>query len=132
MKWRSPRTPPSRWYTRPTGAWCAARRRTAPRAGWCWFRETLRCGGDSRGPGRAIPAIITKFARCAPESITRWRWRGFSRSGPCDSGDHYEVRAVRPGEYYAVALAGNGPVLAVDEALLNQAVKVTVRAGEAS
>src|ERR1017187_4260785 len=58
--------------------------------------------------------------------------RGFSRSGPCDSSDRYEVRAVRPGEYYAVAFAGNGPVLAADEALLNQAVKVTVRAGEAS
>ena len=55
--------------------------------------------------------------------------RGFSRSGPCDSSDRYEVRAMRPGEYYAVAFAGNGPVLAVDEALLNQAVKVTVRAG---
>lgn len=58
--------------------------------------------------------------------------RRFSRSGPCDSSDRYEVRAVRPGEYYAVALAGNGPVPAVDEALLNQAVKVTVRAGAAS
>src|ERR1039458_2426674 len=76
MKWRSSRTSPSRWYTRPTGAWCAARRRTAPRAGWCWFRETHRGGGDSRGPGRAIPAIVTKFARCAPESITRWRSPG--------------------------------------------------------
>jgi Carboxypeptidase regulatory-like domain len=57
---------------------------------------------------------------------------GFSKSGPCDSSDHYEVRAVRPGDYYALAFAGNGPVLALDEALLNQAVKVTVRAGEAS
>ena len=35
-------------------------------------------------------------------------------------------------EYYAVAFAGNGPVLAADEALLNQAVKVTVRAGVVS
>ncbi len=60
------------------------------------------------------------------------RGRGFSRSGPCDSSDHYEVRAVRPGDYFAVAFAGNGPALAVDEALLNQAAKVTVRAGEAS
>ena len=58
--------------------------------------------------------------------------RGFSRSGPCDSSDRYEVRTVRPGEYYALAFAGNGPVLAVDEALLNQAVKVTVRADTAS
>jgi hypothetical protein len=39
---------------------------------------------------------------------------------------------VRPGEYYVVAFAGNGPVLALDEALLKQGVKVTVRAGEAS
>src|ERR1039457_3180721 len=44
------------------------------------------------------------------------RRRGFSRSGPCDSSDRYEVRAVRPGEYYAVAFAGNGPVLAAGEA----------------
>jgi Carboxypeptidase regulatory-like domain len=57
---------------------------------------------------------------------------GFSKSGPCDSSGHYEVRAVRPGDYYALAFAGNGPVLALDEALLNQAVRVTVRAGEAS
>src|SRR5260370_40704816 len=57
---------------------------------------------------------------------------GFSKSGPCDSGGHYEIRAVRPGDYYALAFAGNGPVLALDEALLSQAVKVTVRAGEPS
>jgi len=57
---------------------------------------------------------------------------GFSRSGPCDSSGQYEVHAVRPGDYYALAFAGNGPVLAVDEALLSQGVKVTVRAGEAS
>ena len=58
--------------------------------------------------------------------------RAFSRSGPCDAGDRYDVRAVRPGDYYALAFAGNGPVLALDEALWNQAVKVTVRAGETS
>jgi hypothetical protein len=40
--------------------------------------------------------------------------------------------AWRPGEYYALAFAGNGPVPVLDEALLNEAVKVTVRAGEAS
>ncbi len=60
------------------------------------------------------------------------RRAGFSKSGPCDSIGHYEIRAVRPGEYYALAFAGNGPVSAVDEALLGQAVKVTVRAGEAT
>jgi hypothetical protein len=60
------------------------------------------------------------------------RRKGFSKSAPCDSGGHYEVRAVRPGDYYALAFAGNGPVPALDEALLHQGVKVTVRAGEAS
>jgi hypothetical protein len=58
------------------------------------------------------------------------RRAAFSKSGACDANDRYEVRAVRPGDYYALAFAGNAPVPAVDEALLNQAVKVTVRAGE--
>jgi hypothetical protein len=57
---------------------------------------------------------------------------GFSKSGACDSSGNYHVDAVRPGDYYALAFAGNGPVLAVDDVLLNQAVKVSVRAGEAS
>jgi len=56
----------------------------------------------------------------------------FSRSGACDSSDNYEIDAVRPGDYYALAFAGNGPVLMFDDALLKQAVKVSVRAGEAS
>jgi hypothetical protein len=57
---------------------------------------------------------------------------GFSRSGACDAAGHYEVQAVRPGDYYALAFAGDGPVLTPDDALLNQAVKVTVRSGEAT
>jgi hypothetical protein len=62
------------------------------------------------------------------------RRAGFSKSAPCDSTGHYEVRAVRPGDYYALALAGNGPVLALNEApsLLDEASKVTVRSGETS
>jgi len=56
----------------------------------------------------------------------------FSRSVACDSSGNYEVDAVRPGDYYALAFAGNGPVLTLDEVLLNQAVKVSVRAGEAT
>jgi len=56
----------------------------------------------------------------------------FSRSAACDSSGNYEVDAVRPGDYYALAFAGNGPVLKLDDALINQAVKVSVRSGEAS
>jgi hypothetical protein len=54
----------------------------------------------------------------------------FFRSGPCDADDGYEIEALRPGDYYALAFAGNGPVLAVDDLLINHGVKVTVRAGE--
>jgi Carboxypeptidase regulatory-like domain len=60
------------------------------------------------------------------------RLAGFSRSGPCDANGHYEVTAVRPGDYYALAIAGNSVVPAIDDALLSDSVKVTVRAGEAS
>jgi hypothetical protein len=60
------------------------------------------------------------------------RRRVFSRSAACDSSGNYAVDAVRPGDYYALAFAGNGPVLALDDVLINQAVKVSVRAGEAS
>jgi hypothetical protein len=57
---------------------------------------------------------------------------GFSKSGSCESNGHYEIVAVRPGDYFALAFAGNGPVMRVDQSLLNQAVRVTVRAGETS
>jgi hypothetical protein len=58
--------------------------------------------------------------------------RGFSKSAPCDSSGQYDVRAVRPGDYYALAFAGNGPVIAIDDELLKSASKVTVRPNEAS
>jgi hypothetical protein len=83
-------------------------------------------------------SVMGKAENCASGGVLltprdpAMRRPGFSKSAPCDANDHYEVRAVRPGDYYAVAFAGNGPVVAVDEAMLNQAAKVTVRAGEAS
>jgi len=83
-------------------------------------------------------SVLGKAENCASGGVLlvpvdpARRRPGFSRSGPCDSSGQYEVHAVRPGDYYALAFAGNGPVLAVDEALLSQGVKVTVRAGEAS
>jgi hypothetical protein len=85
-------------------------------------------GGSVRG----------KAERCAsggvllvPADPARRR-AAFSKSAPCDAAGQYEIRAVRPGDYYTLAFAGNGPVLPLNEALLTQAVKVTVRAGEAS
>ena len=53
-----------------------------------------------------------------------------SKSGACDGAGHYEVRGVRPGEYLALAFAGNGPAPELNEIVLKQAAKVTVRSGE--
>ena len=58
--------------------------------------------------------------------------RGFSKAGPCDANGRYEIVAVRPGDYYVLAFAGNGLVVPLDDAMLSRGAKVTVRAGEAS
>jgi hypothetical protein len=55
---------------------------------------------------------------------------GFLRSARCDASDHYEITAVRPGDYYALAFAEPGGVPQVDDAFINQAGKVTVHADE--
>jgi hypothetical protein len=64
------------------------------------------------------------------------RWPGSDRRVRCDSNDRYEIAAVRPGEYYALAFSGDGSSLfwqpKFDDQLLNQASRITVRAGEAS
>jgi len=65
-------------------------------------------------------------------SIAVLRRSGLSNAAPCDANGQYEIRAVRPGDYYALAFAGNGPVLPIDDELLKRAMKVTVRAGEAT
>jgi hypothetical protein len=71
---------------------------------------------------------------------TALRRPGLTRFVPCDPNDRYTVPALRPGEYYALAVAGDSGatgLLAVtmaklDDALLKQASGVTVRAGETS
>jgi hypothetical protein len=62
---------------------------------------------------------------------------GFIFYAPCDSNDRYEITSVRPGEYYAIAIAGNSPTPWYattwdDDGLLNAATTVTVRANENS
>jgi hypothetical protein len=97
-------------------------------------------GGGVRGSaekcGRGTVALI-------PREEAK-RWRGFLRTARCDSADRYEIGAVRPGEYYVVAFAGdeisglrmnlltmdgNIAPLVPDDAL-SQAQVVTVKAGE--
>ncbi len=47
---------------------------------------------------------------------------GFAHSAPCDANDRYQMGAVRPGDYYVLAFAGDGPEpwsrATVDEAVL--------------
>jgi hypothetical protein len=61
---------------------------------------------------------------------TNMRWFGFLHSVRCDATDHYEIRAVRPGEYYVVAFAGNTSTPYLDEGVLRQARRVSVKAAE--
>ena len=72
------------------------------------------------------------------------RWRGFLRTARCDSADRYDIGAVRPGECYVVAFAGDETAALrinqltmdgniaplVPEDVLSQAPVVTVKAGE--
>lgn len=62
------------------------------------------------------------------------RRNGFIRIAPCDSNNHFEFPAVRPGEYYGIALAKAPQSFGdlADERLLRQASKVTVRLNEST
>ena len=61
---------------------------------------------------------------------------GFLFMEPCDANDRYEIAAIRPGDYYALEFAGDGPIpwyaAKATEDLLKQAAAVTIRAGEAA
>jgi hypothetical protein len=62
------------------------------------------------------------------------RWPGLIHRVRCDSNDHYEITSVRPGEYYALAVhtdvSSRRRLPTLDDGRLDQASKVTVRAGE--
>ena len=65
-----------------------------------------------------------------------WR-RGFVRFAPCDSNDRYVIAAVRPGEYYALAIAGDSPTpwwaaMWGDDGPVSDVSLATVRDGENS
>jgi len=62
----------------------------------------------------------------------RLRVAGLLRRAFCDSQDRYEIRSVRPGNYYLMAFSGNGDVPKMDEAMVNQGSRIVVRAGEAA
>ncbi len=57
-------------------------------------------------------------------------------SAMCDSNNRYEITAVRPGEYHALAFPGKSPTLwfalTLTDSLLKRATSVTVNPGETS
>jgi hypothetical protein len=58
------------------------------------------------------------------------QWFGFLHSVRCDAKDRYEIGAVRPGEYYALAFAGPDSSPSLDAGVLQQARSITVKAAE--
>jgi len=100
--------------------------------------------------GGAVRGTVENCASGAVAAIPQdpsMRRPGFFRSTSCgSSGDsaagaggdsiRYEIDTLRPGDYYVVAISGDGPdpwyLTKIDDALLSQATKITVRAGESS
>ncbi len=62
------------------------------------------------------------------------RIEGFFRDVPCDSSNRFEIGALRPGDYYAVAAGAAVPRLWLfgifDDEVLKHAARITVRPGE--
>lgn len=62
------------------------------------------------------------------------RRREFIRVGTCNQGDQFELPALRPGDYYAIAISGDSAMpwyaLKIDESLFKQGNTVTVQEGQ--
>lgn len=88
---------------------------------------------EYKAGGGAVRGTVEKCASGAVLLIPTdadMRWFDYLHSVRCDAKDHYEIGAVRPGEYYAVAFAGRDSTPSMDAAVLQQASHVTVKAGE--
>jgi hypothetical protein len=88
---------------------------------------TIRGTAENCGAGSVV---------LVPQKSELWR-AGFVRWEPCTANGRFEIAAVKPGEYYAVAVGLVPPnlffpVVEMDSTLIAQASLVTVRAGEAT
>jgi carboxypeptidase family protein len=85
-------------------------------------------GGTVRG---TVEACASHHIFLVPEDRSLRR-DGFIRIGVCDPNSRFEFAAVRPGEYYAIAMANEPRSFASlsDDRVLRQAGKVTVRLNE--
>jgi carboxypeptidase family protein len=66
-----------------------------------------------------------------------WQRTEYIRRSTCESNGHYEISAVRPGEYLALAVDPSDPAVSflateLTQAHINQASRVTVRANEST
>lgn len=90
-------------------------------------------GGTVRG---AVERCAGGTVRLLPQDKAMWR-QGFVFFAPCDSNNRYEIHAVRPGPYYALAIGGDSTTpwygaIWDDDGLVHNASTITVRAGESS
>ena len=85
-------------------------------------------GGTVRG---SVENCAARGVLLVPQDPSM-RLPSFLRVAMCDAGDRFEVAAVRPGEYYLVFFSGFSPSWFSPRFDVNQAVKVTARAGEIS
>jgi hypothetical protein len=90
-------------------------------------------GGSVRG---AVENCAAGLVTLIPRDVALRR-PGFILFAACDSNDRYQVSAVRPGEYYLFAIAGDSHTawyanMTDDDALIRNAGTVTVRDDENS
>jgi hypothetical protein len=90
-------------------------------------------GGSVRG---TVEKCAGGTVRLLPHDKAMRR-QGFVLFAPCDSNDRYAIAAVRPGDYYALAIAGDSPIpwyatMLDEDGLVDNAGTVTVREGESS
>jgi hypothetical protein len=122
-----------------------------------YYLDSIRIGGrDAIEPDVEIPsgaaqlavvykpgggAVRGKVENCASGTVRllprdkSLRRQGFIFFAACDANDSYTITSVRPGDYYALAIAGDSPTPWYastwdDDTLLVYAGLVTVRSGE--
>ena len=99
------------------------------------FAGPLSIEVDYKTNGGSVRGEVTGHGSCGvwlvPQDVFR-QGRNFLRFSLCDKSGHYQMNAVRPGDYYAIAFTGDELpwYMAIDANLQRRATSVTVIAGE--
>lgn len=102
-------------------------------------------GGTVRGSVEGCTAVASKIEVMLIPQDPVLRRDGFIHRTSCGQDGRFEIAAVRPGEYYGFAVGADNPAeprlsgfgalrigVDLDQSLINQSVRVTVRANEAT